>query len=215
MRRIAILFVFFPFLIASSAVAQPEVSVRGDVGAAFFQSPEGLNTVLDPGTNLGLGASVQMTRGLELVLEGSYDQFTFNGDTFGSFTDGLSIGSEVKGGDLKVQNVTVGLRYTLENQSDAHPYIAGGIGLYRSVLERANISQIDQSLPRQTATTKGYHAAIGSRFLINETCSFFFEPRFVIVDAGGSEVQTETPIRYVATTSTRYVTVLIGVDVRF
>lgn len=207
MRRITILFVFFPFLIASSAVAQPEVSVRGDVGAAFFQSPEGLNTVLNPGTNLGLGASVHMTRGLELVLEGSYDRFTFNGDTFGVLDDDLSVGSEVKGGDLSLQNATVGLRYTLKNQSNAHPYVAGGVGLYRSVLERATIPESDDTFPRRATTTNGYHVSVGSEFLINETYSFFFEPRLVIVDTEETDLETQT--------STRYVTVLMGVDVQF
>ena len=207
MRRIAVLFVFFPFLIASSAVAQPEVSVRGDVGAAFFQSPEGLNTVLNPGTNLGLGASVHMIRGLELVLQGNYDRFTFNGDTFGILADDLSVGSEVNGGHLNVQNVTVGLRYTLKNQSNAHPYVAGGVGLYRSVLERATVSQNDDTLPRRSTSTSGYHVSAGSEFLINETYSFFFEPRLVMVDTAESELQTET--------STRYVTILMGVDVQF
>jgi opacity protein-like surface antigen len=207
MRRIAILFAFLPFLLGSSAVAQPEVSVRGDAGAAFFQSPEGLNTVLNPGTNLGLGASIHMTRGLELVLEGSYDRFTFNGDTFGVLDDDLSVGSEVKGGDLSLQNATVGLRYTLKNQSDAHPYVAGGVGVYRSVLERTTIPESDDTFPRRTATTSGYHVSVGSEFLINETYSFFFEPRLVIVDTEETDLRTQT--------STRYVTVLMGVDVQF
>lgn len=202
------MFLFLPCLIASSAVAQSSrVSVRGNVGAAFFQSPEGLNTVLNSGVNLGVGASVRMTEGLALVVEGGYDRFTFNGDTFGLLAENLSVGSEVEGGHLNVQNVTMGLRYTFANGSNAHPYVAGGVGLYRSVLERATVRQSDETLPRRATTTHGYHAAAGSKFLINETYSFFFEPRLVVVDTEGSELQTDS--------STRYVTVRLGVDVQF
>lgn len=207
MRRLAVLFVFLPFLVGSSAFAQSEVSVRGNVGAAFFRSPEGLNTVLNSGVDLGVGASVQMAGGLELVLEGNYDRFTFNGDTFGVLVEDLSVGSEVEGGHLNVQNVTVGLRYTLKNQSDAHPYVAGGVGLYRTVLERATVVESDETLPRRATTTRGYHVAAGSKFLVNETYSFFFEPRLVVVDTGGTELQTDS--------STRYVTVRLGVEVGF
>lgn len=198
---------FIPFVVGSSAVAQSRVSVRGNVGAAFFQSPEGLNTVLNSGVNLGVGASVRVYEGLELVLGGSYDRFTFNGDTFGILAENLSVGSKVEGGHLNVQNVTLGLRYTFTNRSDAHPYVAGGLGLYRSVLERAFVVQSDETLPRRVTTTRGYHAAVGSKFLVTETYSFFFEPRLVIVDTNGTELQTES--------STRYVTVRLGVDVRF
>jgi opacity protein-like surface antigen len=207
MRRLAVLFVFLPFLVGSIAVAQPKGSLRGNVGAAFFQSPEVLNTVLNSGVNLGVGAAVRMTEGLEFVLEGSYDRFTFNGDTFGIRAENVSVESDVEGGHLNVQNVTAGLRYTFTNQSDVHPYVAGGVGVYRSVLERITVSQSDQTLPRRTATTNGYHAALGSKFLVNETYNFFFEPRLVIVDTDGSELQTGS--------SARYVTVRLGVDVRF
>lgn len=202
------MFLFLPCLIASSAVAQSSrVSVRGNVGAAFFRSPEGLNTVLNSGVNLGVGASVRMTEGLALVVEGSYDRFTFNGDTFGLLAENLSVGSEVEGGHLNVQNVTMGVRYTFTNGSNAHPYVAGGVGLYRSVLERATVLQSDETLPRRATTARGYHAAAGSKFLINETYSFFFEPRLVVVDTEGSELQTDS--------ATRYVTVRLGVDVQF
>ena len=103
-------------------------------------------------------------------------------------------------------NATVGLRYTFWNASDAHPYVSGGVGVYHSVLERAVIPQTDRTLARQATTGTGYHAAIGSKFRITDTYSFFFEPRFVIVDTEGTDLETST--------STRYVTVRLGVDVR-
>jgi len=205
MRRVAILLAVLGILAGSSAVAQPTVSVRGNVGAAFFQSPEGLNNVLNSGVDLGLGAGVQVYGGLELVLQGSYDRFTLNGDNIALIDDNLPVGSQIEGGALNVLNGTVGLRYTFRNPSDAHPYVSGGVGLYHSVLERTDVEQREDPLPRLAATRRGYHAAIGSNFRIDQTYSFFFEPRYVIVNTSESELDTNT--------STRYVTVRMGLDI--
>lgn len=206
MRRTGVLFVFLAVLLVSSAAAQPAVSVRGNVGAAFFQSPEGLNTILNSGVDLGLGTGIQVYGGLEVVVEGSYDRFTMNEDNIALLNEDLSVGTEVRGGALNVLNATIGLRYTFQNQSDAHPYVAGGAGLYHTVLERAFIPQNNQTLAREATTRRGYHAAIGSKFRINDTYSFFFEPRYVIVDTEDTDLETST--------STRYVTVRLGLDVR-
>lgn len=207
MRRLSILFVFLVFPVGSGAMAQPGISVRGNVGAAFLQSPDGLNTVLNSGVNLGIGTAFRMTDGLEIVLEGGYDQFSFNGDTFALFAENVSFGSEVEGGDLNVQNLTLGVRYTFINQSDAHPYFAGGVGVYRPVLERATVSGSDQTLPRRSTVASGYHAAVGSKFIVNDTYSVFIEPRLVMVDTSESELQIDA--------SARYVTVQLGAEVRF
>ena len=206
MQRTGVLFVFLAILLVPSATAQPTVSVRGNAGAAFFQSPEGLNNVLNSGVDLGLGASVRLYRGLEVVLQGSYDRFTLNEDNIALLEENLTVGARVDGGALNVLNGTVGLRYTLKNPSDAHPYVSGGVGLYRSVLEETIIYDSDQTLPRVATTNRGYHVAIGSKFRINDTYSFFFEPRYVIVDTKDTDLKTRTP--------TRYVTVRLGLDVR-
>ena len=137
-------------------------------------------------------------------MQGSYDRFTLNGDNIALIDDNLSVGTNVDGGALNVLNATLGLRYTVQSQSDVRPYAAGGMGLYRSVLARATISKGDQTLPRRATVGKGYHAAIGSTFRIDETYSFFFEPRLVIVDTDGPGFGTNT--------STRYVTVRLGVE---
>lgn len=205
MRRTSILFVFLAFLLVPSTVAQPTVSVRGNAGAAFFQSPEGLNTILNSGVDLGLSAGVQVYGGLELVLEGSYDRFTMNGDNIALLNEGLDVGSRIRGGALNVLGGKIGMRYTLRNPSDAHPYVSGGIGLYRSVLEEAYY-QNDEILRRLATRRKGYHVAIGTNFRIDDTYAFFFEPRLVIIDTNGSELDTPT--------STRYVTVLIGLEMK-
>lgn len=205
MRRTGIVLVFLAVLLAPSAAAQPEVSLRGNVGAAFFQSPEGLNNVLNSGVNLGLEAGVQLYGGLELVLQGGYDRFTLNGDNIALLEQGLNVGSKVEGGALNVVNGTIGLRYTLETQGDVHPYVSGGAGVYRTVLAETIIRQSDQVLPERATTGRGFHVAIGSNFRIDDTYAFFFEPRLVIVDTQGSELDTSTP--------TRYVTFLLGVDV--
>ncbi len=207
MRRTAILVLLLVFSLGPSAEAQPEVSVRGNMGAAFFQSPEGLNTVLNSGVDLGLGAGVELYKGLEVVLQGSYDRFTLNGDNIALIDEELSVETaRIEGGALNVLNGTIGLRYTLENSSDAHPYVSGGVGVYHSLLERVRVKQREDPLRRRTATRRGYHAAIGSNFRINDTYAFFFEPRYVIIDTEGSGLGTST--------STRYVTVRLGVDVQ-
>lgn len=206
MRRTVVLLFFLTFLLGTGVKAQPALSVRGNVGAAFIQSPQGLSDVLNSGVNVGLGTGVQMYKGLEVVLQGSYDRFTLNGDNIALFDENLSIGTEVEGGSLNLLNATLGLRYTLQNPSDARPYVSGGIGIYQTVLEETKIPQSNETLPRRATTRKGYHAAIGSKFRINESYSFFFEPRYVIVDTSESELRTST--------STRYVTVRLGVEVQ-
>lgn len=206
MRRTAALLVFLGLLLTTSVSAQPTVSLRGNVGAAFFQSPEGLNTVLNSGVDLGLEAGVEVYNGLEVVLQGSYDRFTLNGDNVALINDNLSVGTPVDGGALNVLNGTIGLRYTLENRSDAHPYVAGGVGLYRTVLAETRIPQSGNVLPERSARGRGFHAAVGSNFRIDETYSVFVEPRYVIVDTEGSELDTGA--------STRYVTVRLGMEVQ-
>ena len=206
MRRTAALLVLLGLLLTTSVSAQPTVSLRGNVGAAFFRSPEGLNTVLNSGVDLGLGAGVEVYNGLEVVLQGSYDRFTLNGDNVALLSDNLSVGTPVDGGALNVLNGTIGLRYTLKNQSDAHPYVAGGVGLYRTVLAETRIRQSGNVLPERSARGRGGHAAVGSTFRINETYSVFVEPRYVIIDTEGSELETGT--------STRYVTVRLGMGVQ-
>ena len=206
MRRTGVLFVFLAILLVPSATAQPTVSVRGNVGAAFFQSPDGLNNVLNSGIDLGLEAGIELYRGVELVLQGNYDRFTLNGDNVGLIDEELTVESTVDGGDFNVLNGSIGLRYTLRNQSDAHPYVSGGVGTYQTVFARTRSDQGDEIFPRIATTNRGVHVAIGSTFRINDTYAFFFEPRLVIVNTEDSELNTST--------STRYVTARFGVDLR-
>jgi hypothetical protein len=207
MRRTAALLVFFGLVLSTRVSAQPAVSVRGNVGAAFFQSPEGLNNVLNSGVDLGLEAGLEVYDGLEVVLQGSYDRFTLNSDNVALLDDNLPVGASVEGGALNLINGTVGLRYTLENQSDAHPYVAGGIGLYRTELAEAQVRQGENVLPERSTRGRGFHLAIGSNFRVDETYGVFFEPRYVVVDTDDSDLQTGT--------STRYVTVRLGMEVQF
>ena len=207
MQRTAVLTVFFAFALAgTSAVAQPHVSMRGNVGAAFFQSPDGLNNVLNSGIDLGLEAGIELYRGLELVLQGSYDRFTLNGDNVGLIDEELTVESTVDGGDFNVLNGSIGLRYTLRSRSDAHPYVSSGVGVYRTVFGEARSGQRDEIFPRIATANRGFHAAIGSTFRVNDTYAFFFEPRLVVVNTTDSELNTST--------STRYVTARFGLDVR-
>ncbi len=207
MRRTAALLIVLGLIFSTRVSAQPAVSVRGNVGAAFFQSPEGLNNILNSGVDLGLEAGLEVYEELEVVLQGSYDRFTLNSDNVALLDDNLSVGTSVEGGALNLINGTVGLRYTLKNQSDAHPYVAGGIGLYRTELAEARVRQGENVLPERSTRGRGFHLAIGSNFRVDETYGVFFEPRYVVVDTGGSDLQTGD--------STRYVTVRLGVEVQF
>ena len=206
MRRTAALLVFLGLILTTSVSAQTAVSLRGNVGAAFFQSPEGLNTVLNSGVDLGVGAGVEVYDGLEVVLQGSYDRFTLNSDNIALLDDNLSVGTPVDGGALNLVNGTIGLRYTLKNQSDAHPYVSGGVGLYRTELAEARVRQSENVLPERSTSRRGFHVAIGSNFRIDETYSVFVEPRYVVVDTEDSALETGT--------STRYVTVRLGMGVQ-
>ncbi|MCS3641157.1 outer membrane beta-barrel protein [Salinibacter ruber] len=206
MRRTAALLIVLGLVFSTRVSAQPAVSVRGNVGAAFFQSPEGLNTVLNSGVDLGLEAGVEVYNGLEIVLQGNFDRFTQNGDTYALLPDtDVSVEEEVEGGDLNVLNGTVGVRYTLKNQSDAHPYVAGGVGLYRTAFAETRVSQGKELRSEFVTTERGFHVAVGSNFRIDETYGVFFEPRYVFVSADGLDLQTRI----------RYVTVRLGVEVQF
>ena len=207
MRRTAALLIVLGLVFSTRVSAQPAVSVRGNVGAAFFQSPEGLNNILNSGVDLGLEAGLEVYDGLEVVLQGSYDRFTLNSDNVALLDDNLSVGTSVEGGALNLINGTVGLRYTLKNQSDAHPYVAGGIGLYRTELAEAQVRQGANVLPERSTRGRGCQLAIGANCRANATYGGFFEPRYVVVDTGGSDLQTGD--------STRYVTVRLGVEVQF
>ncbi len=206
MRRAVVLIFFLAFFLGTGVKAQPSVSVQGNVGAAFFQSPSGLSDILNSGVNLEFGTGVQVYEGLEVVLQGSYDRFTLNGDNLTLFNQNLPVEAEVEGGAFTLLNATLGLRYTLQNQGSAHPYVSGGMGIYRTTLSEARISQSNETLPGRATTGKGYHATLGTKFQIDETYSFFFGPRYVIVDTNESELQTST--------STRYVTLRLGVEVQ-
>lgn len=205
MRRTVLAIFFFVFLFGTSAVAQPTISLRGNVGAAFFRSPEGLSDVLDPGVNLGAGVGVEVYEGLEVVVQGSYDRFTLNGDNYALAPgSSASVEDKVEGGDLNVLNGTIGLRYTLQNQGDASPYVSGGIGRYRTLLERGFVYQTGETLSRFVTTRKGYHLAMGALFQVDQTYSFFFEPRYVIVDTANTDISGNT--------STRYLTIRLGLE---
>lgn len=211
MRRTALLVLFLTLLMSTGVEAQPAVSVRGNVGAAFFQSPRGLNTILNSGTDLGLGVGIQIYRGLELEVEGSYDHFTLNGDNVALFSRNLQVGpsSRVEGGDYSYLNASIGMRYVYQNGSSAHPYLLSGVGIYRSVVRETKVYQggrLVQSASTRSLVSTGFHLAMGINFRIDDTYSVFFEPRYVVVNTSDEEFGIGR--------SSRYVPVRLGLDVR-
>lgn len=210
MRRTAFCIALLLVIVGGSAVAQPTVSVRGNVGAAFFRSPNGLSSVMNSGVDLGLGANVELVNGVELTLEGGYDAFTLNGDNVALRDENLEVGSssDVKGGEYSLINASMGLRYVVDNQSDAHPYLSAGIGIYRSTIAKTEIYQsgrLVQVAGERTTTGMGLQLAAGVEFQINENYAFFFEPRYVIVDTDEEGFGLGT--------STRFVPLRIGLEV--
>lgn len=212
MRRSALLVFCFCLILplGSQVVAQHSVSVRGNVGATFFQSPEGMNSVLNSGIDLGLGTSIQLYKGLELTLQGAYDQFTLNGDNLALLDQDLQVGAgnRIEGGTYEHLSASVGFRYVFQNQSAAHPYMSGGVGIYRSSIAGTRVFQGGQLVQRsygRSTTTHGYHFGVGADFQIDDTFTFFFEPRLVIVATDSQEFGLGS--------STRYIPVRLGVDV--
>lgn len=210
MRRAVVLIVFLPFLFGLPAEAQSTFSVRGNVGATFFQSPEDLNTLLNSGANLGVGASVHLYQGFELLAEGNYDQFTLNGENLALLGSDLQLGpTRVQGGDYKFMSASLGLRYVFQNETNAQPYALGGVGFYRTTITKRKIFEngnLLQEREKRTMTSPGFHFAMGVDFQINDTYTFFFEPRYVIVESNDRDFGVGMQARYIP--------VRIGLDVR-
>jgi len=182
-----------------AAVAQPTFSVRGNVGASFFRSPDATSSVLNSGTNLGLETEVRLYRGFGLTVGVGYDTFTLNEENAQIYARG--------GGDLSFLGGMLGLRYTFVNDSDAHPYVTLGGGMYRALVsDRKEITDegelVDVSDDVSTRQ-EGAYVAAGARFRLNGTYAVFGEPRFTFfdVDRGLGD-------------SLRYFTLRLGVDVQ-
>lgn len=188
-----------------SVTAQPTVSLRGNVGASFFQAPDGLSQALHSGTDVGVGGGIRVWRGLSVTVHGGYDQFTLNEQNLRTISRGFQDG--LMQGDVSFFNGSLGVQYTYENETDAHPYLATGIGLYqRSVSEQKifrNGELVDRGESR-TETALGSHLALGSLLRLGDTYALFFESRYVFYDVSES-----------VTGAQRYFTLRIGLDVQF
>lgn len=200
MRWSSLLLVFFLVLgTSTAAVAQPTVSVRGNVGASFFRAPDGLSQVLHSGVDMGLGVDVRVYRGLSITAHGGYDQFTLNEETARLF-------ERIEVGDLSFLSGALGVRYTYLNNSDAHPYVTTGVGLYRARSSNRKVFEGGELINRkekQSFRDIGGHLAVGSLFRLDETYAVFFEPRYVFY--GVDEKLTGT---------LRYFTLRLGLDVQ-
>lgn len=213
MRRTAFLAIVLAVIVSGSVMAQSTISVRGNVGAAFVQGPNSLNSIMNSGIDLGLGAGLQLYEGLELVVQGSYDRFTMNEDNVLLNQNVLpGDGSRVEGGNFYFLNATAGLRYMFTHEGSAHPYITAGTGLYRTTLTEFKVFhegdlQNADSGDRRVLNSSGIHVGLGVNFQIDETYHVFFEPRYVVV-------YTRDP-DFGLSSSTRYVPVRLGLDLRF
>lgn len=184
---------------AGAACAQSPFSVRGNVGASFVQSPESASTLFNSGTNLGLEAEVRVYRGLGITAGASYDTFTLNEDNARIYSQG--------GGDPSFLGGSLGLRYTVLNGTDAHPYIAAGGGYYQlRITDRKQITEERQLVDvsdQARVTEEGAYLAAGALFRVNETYAVFAEPRYTFFDFGQG-----------LGGALRYFTMRLGIDVR-
>lgn len=202
LRSRTILFVLLLLVGSMGAMAQPTVSVRGNVGATFFRSPDGRGQTLNSGVAFGLEAGLRFYRGLAVTVQGGYDQFTLNEET----TRLLSRNDVIQAGDLSFLNGSLGLRYTYVNDGDAHPFISAGVGLYRvrsgnwKVFEEGEVANQGAVL---TQRDEGIHLGVGSVFRLDDTYAVFFEPRYIFYDLSEDVIG-----------SIRYFTLRLGVDVQ-
>lgn len=185
--------------LGTSAVAQPAISVRGNVGASFFRSPDALSEALHSGFDLGVGAGVRVYRGLSITARGGYDQFTLNEETARLF-------QRLKFGDLSFLSGSVGVRYTYLSDNDARPYASMGLGVYRLKSSNRKDFQNGEVVAREsdvTETKLGTHLAVGALFRLDETYAVFFEPRYVFYNLSEG-----------LSGELRYFTLRLGFDVR-
>ncbi len=192
----------------ASAAAQPAVHLRGNVGASFFQSPGVEQELLNSGTDLGLGIDVTVYRGVSVVLEGRYDQFTLNQENARA-----RIRGPLQAGNISLLSGSIGIKYTLRTDGDVKPYFSTGAGLYRGKQNESQVFEEGENrgpAESRTSVDKGFYLALGSNLRLDETYAVFIEPRFTFVNAKPdgfliSPSKTETP---------RYFTLRVGVDVR-
>lgn len=191
--------------IASSAAAQPAVSVRGNVGASFFRGPDLTQQLLHSGANVGVEVDLHLGGGVALTLGGTYDGFTLNEETARIFGER---GLERSFGNRSFVGGSLGVRYTFRNRTDAHPYIAVGGGLYQR--RSTNRKQYDDakgalvSAEEQGASLEeGIHLGLGSLFRLDDTYAVFVEPRYTFFDVSEGVGDAD-----------RYFTVRLGMDVR-
>lgn len=198
MRRVLLVFVIAAITSAGVA-AQPTVSIRGNVGATFFRSPRVMSDILHSGVDLGVGAGIQVYRGFELTVHGTYDQFTLN-------EENARLRSSLQAGDLSFLSGSTGLRYTLFRDGNAQPYVEGAIGIYRVVSSNRRefrSGEVVGTSPKVTRTKKGAHVAVGAKFRFDDIYALFFEPRYTFVDFGNDFSDLF-----------RYYSIRLGIDVQ-
>ncbi len=198
--RVPVLAFLIAVVASTGVMAQPTVSVRGNVGASFFRSPQGLSEILHSGTDLSLGVGVRVYRGLAVTVQGGSDRFTLDEETARLFSN------RIEAGDLSFVSGALGVRYTYLNDGDAHPYLTTGVGLYRLSSSNRRVFENGNLVTRQskrTFTEMGAHLAIGSLFRLDDTFAVFFEPRYVFYNVDEKWNGT-----------LRYFTLRLGVDVQ-
>jgi hypothetical protein len=143
--------------------------------------------------------------GIAVTVGGGYNSFSLNEENAR-----LYLPSGENSGDLSFLGGSIGVRYTHENDSDAHPYGAIGVGLHQIRLknqktydpQRGDLVRAEDR--SDTSLEESIHIAIGSLFRLNETYSVFAEPRYEFFDLSRGPND-----------AVRYFTLRLGIDVQF
>lgn len=197
--RVTVLGLLLALSVNAGVFAQSTVSVRGNVGASFFRSPEVRSETLHSGEALGLEVGVRLYRGWAVILQGGYDRFTLNQETTRLFNN------RVEAGDLFFLNGSLGLRYTYLNDSDAHPFFSTAFGRYRAKSPNWRVYESGQVVREEELVLRrwGAHLGVGSLFRLNQRYAVVFEPRYVFFDLSQG-----------ITDAARYFTLRLGLDVQ-
>ncbi len=185
MSRFVLLVAVALLLSTAAAEAQPIVNVRGHGAASWFRSPTEQRSLVDSGFELGLGVGVEVLRGLEVTLEGTFDRFPGNENQLVLNLANLFPNPRIRpdGGDVQAWSAALGMRYTYVNDTPAQPYVAAS-GSYSAYSAQQADVFVDDALfrraPRAEAMAFGYQVAVGVSFRINDRYAFFVEPRYVV-----------------------------------
>jgi opacity protein-like surface antigen len=118
---------FIVLAVATYSHAQDEHRLTASFGAGFTPLVGDLSKRLDNGWHITFGGGVNITQHFATTLDYSYNGF--------GVSRGVLAEAGVPGADSHVWSLTVNPKIRLSTSSKFQPFIAGGVGYYRRVVE--------------------------------------------------------------------------------